>query len=242
MTITIDAGIEVGKGIVIGGLPVVSPGITHTITANGNAQVSTTQYKFGTGSYTSNALRGFLRATPVSDLAWGTGDFTMEFWYYPTTTSIVSTLVDFRPVATEGAYPCIYINSTSTVNWYVSASNKIASAANVLTLNSWNSIAIVRYQGSTKLYVNGTQTGATYTDTNNYIAGACLIGADGSAATGVYPAQGNMDEIRFSNIARYTTNYTPATQPFATDVNTILLVHCDGANGSTAFIDSSHYL
>lgn len=243
MSITIESGITIEGGIIAGPAPVtIGGGVTHSVTSNGNAQISSSLVKFGTGSYTSNSLRGYIEVTPYSDFAWGTGNFTIEFWYYPTSTSVVSTLIDLRPVATDGAYSCIYINSNRTVNWYVNALNKITSAVDVLTTNTWNSIAIVRSSGSTKMYVNGTQTGSTYADTNNYLAGACVIGADAGVKTGAYYAMGNMDEIRFSNVARYYGNYTPATAAFWTDSNTKLLLHCDGTSGSTSFIDSSNWL
>jgi hypothetical protein len=50
--------------------------------------------------------------------------------------------------------------------------------------------------------------------------------------------RGFMDEIRVSNIARYTANYTPATEPFVNDAFTLLLIHCDDTNGSSVFTDS----
>jgi len=35
------------------------------------------------------------------------------------------------------------------------------------------------------------------------------------------------DEVRVSNVVRYTEDFEPATQPFTTDVNTVLLLHLD---------------
>jgi hypothetical protein len=34
-----------------------------------------------------------------------------------------------------------------------------------------------------------------------------------------------MDEIRVSNIARYTGNFTPSTTAFSAEANTVLLIH-----------------
>jgi hypothetical protein len=39
-----------------------------------------------------------------------------------------------------------------------------------------------------------------------------------------------MDEIRVSNIARYTGNFTPSTTEFSGDVNTFLLIHSNTTN------------
>jgi hypothetical protein len=37
-----------------------------------------------------------------------------------------------------------------------------------------------------------------------------------------------LDEMRISNTARWTSNFTPATSAYTTDANTKLLVHGDG--------------
>jgi len=241
MALTIEPGITIQRGIAMGSIPVISGGgLTHTVAATGNARVSTSQAKFGTGSYTSNSLKGSLQVTPTTDFAWGTGDFTIEFWYYPTSFAAACTIIGCRPLGTEGNYPVIYINATNpSVAYYIQAANKILSATTVITINQWNSIAVVRYQGSTKMYINGTQSGSTYVDANNYPAGACIIGLN-DFNLNTNPILGNMDEIRFSNVARYTGNYTPATQAFTPDANTKLLLHCDGTNNSTVFPDSSN--
>lgn len=240
MAITIGSGITIQPGIAIGDIPVFSNGggLTHTIVANGQAQVSTAQFKLGTGSYTSNNLSGYLRVTPYSDFAWGTGDFTMEFWYRPVAFSTAATMIGLRPSGTEGPYPTIFINSNSSVGYYQTTATRITSATNVVTANTWSSIAIVRYSGNTKMYINGNQSGTTYLDSTNYSAGACIIGGN-DFTPGTFPILGNMDEIRFSNVARYTANYTPATSAFTTDNYTKLLIHCDGTNGSNVFIDMS---
>jgi len=241
MTITIETGVTLGRGVIISQLPIVTPGITHTITPSGNAKMSTTQTKFGTASYTSNSLAGYIKVTPYSDFAFGTKDFTMEFWYYPTSITTSSTVMGLRPLGVDGPYPSILASfgTTGTIALYSNSSQRITTA-NVLALNQWNSVAIVRYSGNTKIYVNGTQSGSTLVDATNYQAGGCLIGANDYQQTGSFPVTGFLDEIRFSNIARYTTNYTPATAPFVTDANTLLLLHCDGANNSTVFTDSTN--
>jgi hypothetical protein len=241
MTITIEQGITIQPGVAMGNIFIRSgSGTTHTVAANGNARVSTSQAKFGSGSYTANNLAGYLQVTPTTDFAWGTGDFTIEFWYRPTSFSAACTLIGCRPLGAEGAYPVIYINATNpSVAYYVAAANRIVTATNVVTLNQWNSIALVKNAGNSRLYINGTQSGSTFVDAYNYLAGACIIGInDFNRASN--PILGNFDEIRFSNVARYTGNYTPATEPFVTDSNTRLLIHCDGTNNSTVFTDFSN--
>ena len=39
-----------------------------------------------------------------------------------------------------------------------------------------------------------------------------------------------MDEIRLSNVARYTGNFTAPTSPFTSDSNTVLLIQSNASN------------
>jgi hypothetical protein len=239
----IEPGITVGPGIAMGQLPLIKgSGVNRTITPTGNARVSTAQVKFGTGSYTSNSTAGFVRVTPFSDFAFGTRDFTMEFWYYPTSLTIGVTVMGFRPLGQNGPYPCILASfgSTGTIEWFVSGAARITTPVNSITINQWNAVAVVRASSNTRIYINGVQSGPTFADTTNYLAGGCLIGANDFQQTGSFPVTGFLDEIRFSNVARYTGSYTPATEPFVTDANTLFLMHCDGVNNSTTFTDSSN--
>ena len=51
---------------------------------------------------------------------------------------------------------------------------------------------------------------------------------------------GLIDEVRFSNIARYSDNFTPSTQQLQNDENTLLLLNFEDTS-STQVIDSSSY-
>jgi hypothetical protein len=236
MTITIGSGITIDNGMLIGPVPILIPK-NYNVVANGNAQVTTDNPKFGTGSYTSNANAGFLDVTPFSNFAFGSGDFTIEFWYYPLLSSGTGIVIGFRPLNTNGPYPVITMFSNSSPLFIVNGSTVINSSFSI-PITAWSAISVVRYQGVTKIYINGAQAGASYTDTNNYLAGSCVIGARDIVKDGATPIRGRLDELRISNIARYTGSYTPATVPFVTDQNTLLLLHCDGLNGSTSFPDS----
>lgn len=216
----------------------IFPRTPRSVTAIAQGRVSTAQVKFGTGSYSSGASNGGLRVTPVTGFGFGLGDFTLEYWYYPT--SYADSLgIDMRPIATTGAYPTVGPRTTGSHIYYTNGATRITSSTTATPLNTWNSIAVVRNNNITKLYVNGVQEGISYVDTTNYLQGSCTMACNGFDQNGSFPLKGFLDEIRISNVARYTGNYTPATQPFENDNNTLLLVHCDGTNGSAIFTDSS---
>jgi hypothetical protein len=89
------------------------------------------------------------------------------------------------------------------------------------------------------MFINGTQAGSTYTDSTNYLVNSSRISIAGDTGTGGSSYNGWIDEFRVSNIARYTTAFTPSTAPFVNDANTLLLLHMDGTDGSTSFEDDN---
>ncbi len=84
--------------------------------------------------------------------------------------------------------------------------------------STWYHIAVCRASGSTKMFINGTQTGSTYTDANNYGTSAPLgIGTYWSAGSPVttLTLNGYIDDLRITKgYARYTSNFTPPTTTF----------------------------
>lgn len=204
-----------------------------SITARGNAQLSILQSKFGSVSALFDGTGDYLFVDSTQDLNHGTGNFTIEFQVrFSSTTAAI--LVDYRSANLQGPYPVIYWTS-STIRYYVSGADRITSST--LSLNTWYHVAVSRSGTSTRMFINGTQAGSTYTDSANYvIGGRLLLGAD-SIVLGNSSLNGYMDEIRVSNTARYTANFTAPTTAFTNDANTLLLIHCDGTNATTVFAD-----
>jgi hypothetical protein len=186
----------------------------------GNAQISTSVVKFGTGSLAFDGNGDYLVPNaPNSNitLGLGSGDFTVEFWVYfigGLGSDIV--LYDGRPISTNGAYPTIYVNSLSQLSYVVSGVDRITSVSTFSTL-TWYHIAVARSGTSTKMFINGTQVGLTYTDSTSYLSAArrpviAINGFNESAA----PLNGYIDDLRITKgYARYTTNFTPPTQAFS---------------------------
>jgi hypothetical protein len=207
------------------------------ITAVGNAQVDTAQSYFGGASLLLDGTGDRLTVSSDSSFAFS-GDFTIEFWIRWTarTGSINYTLFDGR-LSTDGSVvkPTLY-HIDNGLRYFVNGGDRIVTSTLTITNGVWYHYAISRSGSSTRLFIDGTQSGSTYTDNNSYVATAFSIG---DYAGGGFGLNGHIDEIRVSNIARYTTTFTPSTTPFTNDANTLLLIHANGTNASTFFEDDN---
>ena len=106
-----------------------------------------------------------------------------------------------------------------------------------ISANAWYHIAIVKNGNDYNMYVDGVSKWSTTDSDTATISAALIIGYLDAGST--YPLNANMDEIRLSNVARYTANFTPPTTEFTSDANTLLLIHSNTTMGSTTFADSS---
>lgn len=183
-----------------------------TWTRNAGAVISTAQSKFGGASLKcAGATLDSIDSPSSADFTMGTGDFTIEFWLYLSTTSGFQIFVDLRPTSTEGLYPTIYSNGTSLI-YYTNSADRITSAS--LTTANWQFIALSRVSGTTRLFRNGTQVGSSYTDSNNYIGTRLRLGNSGTGSTTpLY--DGHEDDVRITKgVGRYSANFTSPTAAF----------------------------
>ena len=199
------------------------------IALTGTPVISTTQQKFGISSLYLNGT-SHIDVASDSRFAYNKEDFTIECFVYISAISGVQYIVDQRTTANEAAI-AIDISSAGEVRLYVLGVYRITSTT-LVTANTWTHIAVSRASGVTRLFVNGTVQGTTYTDANIYLARPIAIGATYTATNRV---TGYIDEVRVSRgVSRYTTTFTPTSTAFTSDANTMLLMHLDNVNNSTA--------
>ena len=159
----------------------------------------------------------------------GTGDFTIETWFYANTLSPQFLILDTCPGGVVSPTNRIYLDVTSdgSIRYvtFQGASVLITSGAGAVKAAQWAHVALVKFNNQTKLYLNGTQVGSTYADTLNYPAQTnrpilCANGYDG----GSYGTTGYLSNLRIvKGTAMYTANFTPPTQPLTAVANTSLL-------------------
>ena len=119
---------------------------------------------FGSGtSYGFNGTNGFINVNQGSDLALGTGDFTVE-WYQNMTA-----FGSYPRVFAIGAYPTTTIGvSIEGTTLYYWSNNSINQSYDVSTglVGTWNHFAIVRISNTTTIYRNGEALGSETDNTN----------------------------------------------------------------------------
>lgn len=202
------------------------------ISING-AALSSTQSKFGGTSAFFDGTNDYLTVNQMEDLF---GDFTLETWFYSTGSGTAGDGIFSNDQGSLGAYrfAVYYEPGNSRIGWFLNNSTAIYSNT-TMSVNTWYHIAFVRSGSTVKLYVNGVaQTNtSSYTDFLGYKTNWKIGNTAGSYF------QGYMDEVRWSNTARYTANFTAPTTPFVNDANTLLLLHMDGTSASTVFRDDN---
>jgi hypothetical protein len=182
-----------------------------TVTAVGNAQISTAQSKFGGASILFDGTGDYLDVGSNSAFGYGLSDFTIETWLYRNVSSSLQVIIDQRAGVVTQLAPTLYFNATSLF-YYANGGNRITGG--VVPASQWVHIALSRSGTSTKLFINGLQGGSTYSDSNNYIDSPARVGGanDGSSVASL---NGYLDDIRITKgVARYTANFTPPTAPF----------------------------
>ena len=224
------------KNVRVSNHPGAASGHAHIIGSSLTDQSSTIAFD-GTGDY--------LTVPDGADWDFGTDPFTMECWF---------NITDFD--GGSGTETATFISSgdSSYGDWFFA----VWSAAGIPTLgffgpagwktgssainaNTWYHAAITRSGNTWNLWLNGTAEAGTFpvTDSGSMTTSTELsIGRRYSSSAWKY-LDGYLDEIRISNIARYTADFTPDTTAFTSDANTLLLIHSNTTMGSTTFTDSS---
>lgn len=211
------------------------------ITAYGNAAPSATQFKYGTKSLAFDGTGDYLTMPSNTGLAFGTSDFTIEFWVYVTASTAVN-FFDMRPSSTvNGIYPTLYF-SAGAVYYFVNSVTVITGGA--VSTGSWHHLALCRSGTATKMFLDGVQTGSTYTDANSYLTAGVSIGSSSNGLGG--SLNGYIDDLTITRRAKYTATFTPPGSALPTETtvdeyasSVVLQLQMDGANASTTFTDSS---
>ena len=181
----------------------------HEVTAYGGAQISTNRCKFGGASLHFDGSSGYLSLASSADWAFGSGDFTVDFWanfeVSPSDVSIIGPhtqgLMTEWLVGHEGANLTIRLNGPLVISqpW-------------MPLIDVWYHIALTRSGTEVRLFVDGQLLGSG--------SSSAAIGNDRPLTLGasVNPSlffQGYLDEIRIiKGTAKWTAPFTPPTSEY----------------------------
>ena len=227
----------------------------HSVTATGNAVISTAQSKFGTASfYVDGAAPNGLEVSEHADFGFGTGAWTVDLWAYFEDTDF-SWLVDFRGAQNHPAMVYVSPPDDRLILRDASADYNYQAGAGV-PLNQWTHLAMT-YDGTTlRSFIDGVLEEETVVGLNFFSTRQCRIGKTWDNAVGF---DGYLDEVRITKgVARWTTSFTPPTEPAEIPsividsaalilsgvidpdpVEVVLLMHMEGPVDSQVFLDSS---
>lgn len=197
---------------------------------NGGATISTAQAKFGPASfYPPSVTNGAVIIPDAPQYRTVTGDMTYEWWVYSTNPATGQSL--FAKDANAAPWGRLTLSSGAW-SFYADTATTTPSftTAAVMPGSQWVHLAIVRYNGTWTLYQNGVAVGSASGGTLGNNTSSFYLG-NNSATNSAW--QGYIDEFRISNVARYTGAFTPPTQQFATDANTMMLMHFDSVAGTS---------
>ena len=171
-----------------------------TVTANGDAQVTTTNPKFGTGAALFDG-NDTLTVADTAVLDFGTGDFTIEMFARQTSATGFQTVYDKGYTETTGLLMqtgngdgriIVYVNGTPLIT-----------ASTAISTSDYTYVALKRDGTTLSLWIDGTQEGSVTSsqDLDNAFTlglGAAAGGATGGVNLGDAGFNGRLDEIRIT--------------------------------------------
>lgn len=196
----------------------------YAVTRKGNAVTRTAQKKWTASAYFGGTADSL---TIADNEAWsfGSGDFTLDFWVYPTRTDTQECLAS-QWVTGDTAHEASFaiLHNKAGVNpgklwflWKLDGLNGMDDGGTSIpiSVNQWNHIALIRNGGTLYAAVNGTMYLLAENLGNQAFDNCARALAFGSQSDEAQPFQGYLDEIRLSKgIARWTANFTPLAAPY----------------------------
>jgi hypothetical protein len=178
----------------------------------GNAQISTSVVKYGTGSLAFDGTGDYLKVPASPNLIFGTGDFTIECWIYVSSNPAQYTAIVSNWAGADPAWILDFSNGSGNIRFNDNG-NLYLTSSSTLTTGQWNHVAVSRSGTSLKMFFNGTSVA---TATNSTSFGSASAGVFvGAYYDGTYPLNGYIDDLRITKgYARYTANFTAPTAAF----------------------------
>jgi hypothetical protein len=183
-----------------------------SVTAVGNAQISTAQAKFGqSGLFDGSGDYLSIANNSVFDV--GSGNFTLEAWVRPTTSTANLRLIYVKRTAGI-AHMALAVNAGNFTFWAATATSSWDIVNGVTfgaaSLDTWYHIAVVRNGNSFTGYRDGVGTSLATSSATIGTGSTAAVTIGGEPSGNAF--SGHLDDYRITKgVARYTANFTPST-------------------------------
>jgi hypothetical protein len=191
----------------------------RTWAANGNGVLTPTQSAYASGdagAYNPSST-GFLSVAGDASLVLGAA-MTVEFWIYRTAALGDTTILSCKTANSSTGQTTIGQQAAMGLGIYLTdgAGWKQLAPSSAFTLNKWTHCAVVYANGVYTGYIGGVAQGTvTSALTFGLSGGTWTLGGNQYNTSSQFP--GYIDELRISNVARYTTSFQPPASPFVLD-------------------------
>lgn len=186
-----------------------------TATVSGNAQVSTSQFKYGGASAVFDGVDDAVSFPNSLDLQFLSGDFTIEFWFFASKaaqTQNFPRLLAKGNFSATGGWNVIYFKATGEVGFDIYTPATLFFSAGIASDNTWTHVAITRSGGTLRTFLNGVPGGSGANATNLNDASVVVLGNEPNFASDF---NGYIDDVRLTKgVARYTSAFTPPSAAF----------------------------
>lgn len=192
----------------------------HALSKGSEIDRSAVQSKFGGYSILgTNGSDSWIGIPDSNDFAFGSGDFTIDFWIRVTAWDVFGRAEIWNHLSGgSGTYIAIKGSGTSIEAVGQNGGGFVfdIDASSTFNLNSWYHVALVRFGTTVTLYKLGSAIGS-YAANNASLGNASRRAVIGNTEppNGASCFQGYLDEMRVSKgVARWTANFDAPTAPY----------------------------
>jgi len=198
---------------------------SHSVTRSG-AVTKTGVKVFGSASGFFDGSNDDLVLPSSADWAFGTGDFTIEFWINPSSYTNYGAICHTYKGDTDG-FVLSFFSTGGNLAWYDGAAGGDTwtdfGSDSKPPLSTWSHVAYSKNSGTLNVFLNGRNVGSI-ADNGDYPTTVLEIG---SQFTSYGYFHGYLDEFRIcKGVADYTSDFTP--QRSAYPVSNIVIVDDNG--------------
>lgn len=185
----------------------------NALPKSGSPVLSNGQSVFGGSSlYCGNGAGSLHLNGTSSAFNFGTGDFTLEAWIYPTANKDSGIMSNTYNAASTNINVTLLSTGKIRLSSYTAV---IGDGSSIINLNEWTHVAVSRSGNTIYLWVNG-QLDRTFNYSSTFSDNYFTIGfANKGDNAGGYTFNGYIDEVRVTKgVARYTAPFAVPNAPF----------------------------